>query len=52
MKENKEKTRGYIGRITNSGTQDVQAPGSGRRDRKGNVRITGTDLRSRGKRRK
>ncbi len=40
-----ERRRGYIGSITNSGTQDVQAPAGGKNSRKGNVRITGTDLR-------
>ena len=42
------KERGYVGRIKSGGTQDVTAPVGSGADKKGAVRITGTDLRSGG----
>lgn len=40
------KCKGYAGKIKNQGTQFVQAPFGGSDSRKGNVKITGTDLRT------
>lgn len=42
------KEKGYIGRIGNSGTQDVKAPNGSGGNRKGTKRITGSDLRTGG----
>lgn len=39
-------SKGYEGKIKNSGTQRVQAPNASRGSVKGNVRITGNDLRT------
>lgn len=40
------KCKGYAGKIKNQGTQFVQAPLGGSDSRKGNVKITGNDLRT------
>jgi hypothetical protein len=39
-------SKGYEGKIKNSGSQHVQAPNASRGSVKGNVRITGNDLRT------
>ena len=39
-------SKGYEGKIKNSGTQHVKAPNGGKASVKGNVRITGNDLRT------
>jgi hypothetical protein len=38
--------KGYAGKIKNTGTQNVKAPYAGGGTVKGNVRITGNDLRT------
>ena len=43
------KEKGYVGRIQNSGTQNIKAPNGSRPASKGNTRITGNDLRTGGK---
>ena len=44
-----EKTRGYAGKIQNRGTQNIKAPYGTGDGAKGNVKITGNDLRTGGK---
>lgn len=39
-------SKGYEGKIKNSGTQHVKAPNGGKASVKGNDRITGNDLRT------
>lgn len=39
-------SKGYEGKIKNSGTMHVKAPHNGKDSVKGNVRITGNDLRT------
>ena len=39
-------SKGYEGNIKNSATQHVKAPNGGKASVKGNVRITGNDLRT------
>lgn len=41
-----EKCKGYAGRIKGGSTQDVKAPFSSGGSTKGNVRVTGNDLRT------
>lgn len=38
--------KGYAGKIKNGGTQHVEAPFKTNESKKGNVRITGNDLRT------
>ncbi len=40
------KDKGYVGRIKNSGTQNIKAPNGSRPASKGSTRITGSDLRT------
>lgn len=40
------KEKGYVGRIQNSGTQNIKAPNGSRPAPKGSTRITGSDLRT------
>lgn len=40
------KDKGYVGRIQNSGTQNIKAPNGSRPAPKGSTRITGSDLRT------
>ena len=47
--ETQMKEKGYVGRIQNSGTQNIKAPNGSRPAPKGSTRITGSDLRTGGK---
>ena len=44
--ETQMKEKGYVGRIQNSGTQNIKAPNGSWPAPKGSTRITGSDLRT------